>query len=207
MKKKILLSVFALSLALTSCNKSSANTPGLDFTKSYEDAALALVQAQKNYNTALESNDPAKIAEAKTALEAAQKKYESSKEGLVKGGGKVNNQFEKVFDLSTKSVQTGKISDSIKAIVEKPVTAASTVQDLKKAPQQIVNNTKEAVKQKLNSDVEQTKANVKAKVDKTKADLKAKGQAAEKKVNDKVNENVEKAQGKVDKFLNKHLGD
>lgn len=80
MKKTLLtLALAGLVLTANSCKKNETSDVKIDFTQSYEDAALALATAQQNYQEAVASKDPARIEAAKIELQKAQDKYVESK--------------------------------------------------------------------------------------------------------------------------------
>ncbi len=100
------IAYFALSfsiLAAVACKNNDATSQKIDFTQSYENAALALTSAQNNYNTALTSNDTSKINIARKELETATTNYVTSKNDLIKNGGTVKQEYESNL---TKSEQT-----------------------------------------------------------------------------------------------------
>lgn len=224
MKKKLILGALALSFAIISCNKTDA-TVKIDFTKSYEDAASALATAQKNFDDAVQSKDESKIAIAKAALQEAQQKYESTKTELVKGGGKVNTDFEKAANTASQSISSGVSSSGIKTLEstkdDSSVPAYDPVKNVKEAvtttkdavqnlPKTVVENTKSEIKNQVDTKVEKAKTDIKnttdkAKtdiqngVDKAKADLKAKNDEVKKNVDAEVN----KAKDKLNQFLQK----
>ncbi|WP_123980771.1 hypothetical protein [Chryseobacterium sp. G0201] len=106
MKKIILvLAIAGCFMTFESCSKhTSATEVRIDFTKSYEDAAMALQSAQKKYDDAVTANVPEKILVAKEELKVAQNKYEQSQKRYVSNGGTVKPQFEDYLKKSKKSL-------------------------------------------------------------------------------------------------------
>lgn len=103
--KKILYCTLSLAiLAAVACKNNDATTQKIDFTQSYENAALALTSAQNNYNAALATNDTAKINKARTELQTATTNYVSSKNDLIKSGGTVKQAYESNLTTSEQTL-------------------------------------------------------------------------------------------------------
>lgn len=120
--KKITYSVlFSLLIATTACNNNGAATENkIDFTQSYENAALALTTAQNNLNTALATHDDAKINEAKKALQTATNNYVTTKNNLIQHGGVIKQEYESNLQKSEQTLSTI-------ATVSTPNTKDSTI--------------------------------------------------------------------------------
>ncbi|PZU90753.1 MAG: hypothetical protein DI529_02035 [Chryseobacterium sp.] len=199
--KKTLLTLTLVGIVLTanSCNKTESSDAKIDFTQSYEDAALALSTAQKNYEAALATNDPVKIEAAKKELQAAQEKYVESKNAYVAEGGTVKSEYENYLSTSAQVLGT-QVSGTINNVVKK---SDSIISD--KVATAVENKTAE-VKDKLNTEkakiTEETKktvADVKASADKTKEDFKKSAEETKK----SANEEIDKAKKSLNSFLGK----
>ncbi|WP_447640297.1 MULTISPECIES: hypothetical protein [Chitinophagaceae] len=94
MKKIVYLALSFSLLTAVACNSNDTTSQKLDFTQSYENAALALTSAQDNYNTALASKDTTKISQARKELETATTNYVNSKNSLVQHGGTAKAEYE-----------------------------------------------------------------------------------------------------------------
>lgn len=107
MKKRIVIAAMAVCiLSLNSCKKNETMAEvKMDFTQSYEDAALALATAQKNYDAAVASNVPEKIEAAKLELKSAQDKYVESKNVYIAKGGTVKPEYENYLNTSTQTLK------------------------------------------------------------------------------------------------------
>jgi sugar-specific transcriptional regulator TrmB len=209
MRKHFILSLVALSVTFTSCNKTDASGVKIDFTQSYEDAASALATAQKNYDEALLSKDTAKIEAAKTALESAQQKYTSSKEVLINKGGQVKEDYEKVFEKTkqtiVESTSPAPIVEGVKSTVENTTkdvvdgvksdvkTEVKTQVDTKvKAVHSDLKASTEKAKVDVQNKIDQSKTEIKASTDKVKADINAKNEEVKKAVDGEVSKAKDK---------------
>ncbi|WP_027381413.1 hypothetical protein [Chryseobacterium daeguense] len=107
MKKRIVIAAMAVCiLSLQSCKKNETMAEAkIDFTQSYEDAALALATAQKNYDAAVASNVPEKIEAAKLELKSAQDKYVESKNVYIAKGGTIKPEYENYLNTSTQTLK------------------------------------------------------------------------------------------------------
>jgi len=199
--KKTLISLALAGLLLTanSCNKNETSDAKIDFTQSYEDAALALSTAQKKYDEAIASNDPIKIEAAKIELEKAQTKYVDSKNVYVAKGGTVKPEYETILTTSTKVLGATK-ADVVSNVIKK---SDSIITGKTKAQ---IESTAKEIKEKVNTekaklveDANKTVADTKATAEKAKADLKKKTEETKKSANEEIN----KAKDGLNKFLNK----
>jgi len=196
MKKTLLtLALAGIVLTANSCKKNDDSTTKIDFTQSYEDAALALSTAQKNYEAALATNDPVKIETARKELQAAQEKYVESKKVYVAEGGTVKTEYENY--LATSSQVLG-------------ATASENAQNVAKASDSIITNAVEnktaeaknklnAEKTKITEETKKTVADVKASANKTKEDFKKSAEESKK----SANEEIDKAKKSLDNLLGK----
>lgn len=130
---KNIIIICLLTLGLAACNTATKNEEKIDFTKSYETAALALTDAQLNYDAAVASKDNARIAAAKIQLETAKTNYLNSKTYYTANGGivkaeddqllaKANTSLGKpVNDTTTVATTAGKFIDSTSINADKKV--------------------------------------------------------------------------------------
>ena len=119
MKNIIIICLLAFSLA--ACNTATKNEEKIDFTKSYESAALALTDAKLNYDAALASNDTARIAAAKVQLETAKTTYLKSKTYYTANGGIVKAEDEQM--LGKTNTALGKpVNDTTTVATAKPLS-------------------------------------------------------------------------------------
>lgn len=200
MKKTLLILALAgLVLTANSCKKNDTSDVKIDFTQSYEDAALALSNAQKNYDEAVATNDPKKIEIAKIELQKAQEKYVESKKVYVAEGGTVKPAYETYLETSSQTLGTAK-PDIVSIVIKKSDSLITS-----KTNAQIDNTAKEikdkvnAEKTKLVEDATKQVSDAKVAADKAKADLKKKTEETRKSANDEIN----KAKEDLNKFLNK----
>ncbi|WP_231492015.1 hypothetical protein [Pedobacter sp. Leaf170] len=100
---KYIIALCFISFGLTACNTSTKEEK-IDFTKSYESAALALTDAQLAYDAALLSNDTARISAAKQQLETAKTTYLNSKTYYTSHGGIVNKDYEQLLAKTNTSL-------------------------------------------------------------------------------------------------------
>jgi len=135
--KNIIL-VCLLAFSLTACNTATKNEEKIDFTKSYETAALALTDAKLNYDAAVASNDTTRIAAAKVQLETAKTTYLKSKTYYTANGGIVKTEDEQLLaktntalgkpanDTTTVAVQpTAETNKSLSNLEQTPVAVAA----------------------------------------------------------------------------------
>lgn len=169
MKKNILILTFAaIVLSANSCKKNEASETKIDFTQSYEDAALTLSNAQKKYDQAVASNDPVRIEAAKQELQAAQTKYVESKKVYVAQGGTVKAEYENYSSTATRTLGT-QASNTVKNIVrgkDSLITGkvSAAVENRANAVQKQVNDEKTRITQETKKKV----ADVKASAEETK---------------------------------------
>ncbi len=188
MKKNILILAFlAIVLSANSCKKNEASETKIDFTQSYEDAALTLSNAQKKYDQAVASNDPVRIEAAKQELQAAQTKYVESKKIYVAQGGTVKAEYENYSSIATQTLGT-QASNTVKNIVrgkDSLITGkvSAAVENRANAVQKQVNDEKARITQETKKKV----ADVKASADKTKEDFKKSAEETKKSANEEIN--------------------
>jgi len=101
---KYIIAICLLSFGLTACNSSTKEEEKIDFTKSYESAALALTDAQLAYDAAVVSNDTARISAAKLQLETAKTTYLNSKTYYTSNGGIVKTEYEQLLAKTNTSL-------------------------------------------------------------------------------------------------------
>jgi hypothetical protein len=200
MKKTLLtLALAGIVLTANSCNKNESSEVKIDFTQSYEDAALALSTAQKNYEAALATNDPVKIEAAKKELQVAQEKYVESKKVYVAEGGTVKTEYENYLTTSTQALGAA-ASETISNVVKGSDSIISgkvaTAVENKTAE---VKNKLNAEKTKITEETKKTVADVKASADKTKEDFKKSADETKK----SANEEIDKAKKSLNNFLGK----
>lgn len=193
------LALAGLLLTAASCKKNETSDVKIDFTQSYEDAALALSTAQKKYDEAVASNDPVKIEAAKAELQIAQQKYVDSKNVYVAEGGTVKPEYETYLTTSTQVLGTTK-ADVVSNVIKKSdsiITGKTNAQ---------IESTAKEIKEKVNTekaklveDANKTVVDTKVAAEKAKADLKKKTEETKKAANDEIN----KAKDGLNKFLNK----
>ncbi|MDP9956664.1 ABC-type Na+ efflux pump permease subunit [Epilithonimonas hungarica] len=200
MKKTLLtLALAGIVLTANSCKKNESSEVKIDFTQSYEDAALALSTAQKNYEAALATNDPVKIEAAKKELQAAQEKYVQSKNAYVAEGGTVKTEYENYLTASTQvlgATASEAISNVVKgsdSIISGKVTTAVENKTAE------VKNKLNAEKAKISEETKKTMADVKASADKTKEDFKKSADETKK----TANEEIDKAKKSLNNLLGK----
>lgn len=186
--KKTLMSLALAGLLLTAvnCKKNDTSDVKIDFTQSYEDAALALATAQQNYQEAVASKDPARIEAAKIELQKAQDKYVASKKVYVAEGGTVKTEYENNLATSTQILgnsSTGIVSNAIKKTDS--LITGKTNAEIDNAAKEIKDkvNTEKA---KLVEDANKTVADTKAAAEKAKADLKKSTEETKKAANEKI---------------------
>ncbi|PZP51053.1 MAG: hypothetical protein DI598_04170 [Pseudopedobacter saltans] len=164
-----------MSLLATACKSNDSATENkIDFTQSYENAALALTSAQNNFATALESHDTTKIKMARMELQTATTNYVNSKNSLIQHGGAVKQEYESSLTkseetlsktsntptASSDSVIGGKVGQTISSTAEKienikNTGQAATTSTLDKADKAIQNIS--AKKAKAQQDIQNAK--------------------------------------------------
>ncbi len=87
---KFIILIFLFALCFIGCTNPTNTNQKIDFTKTYEDAALTLTDAQLLYDDAIASKDSSKIADAKAKLDSARTVYLTSKTYYVANGGLPN---------------------------------------------------------------------------------------------------------------------
>ncbi|WP_028123612.1 hypothetical protein [Epilithonimonas tenax] len=187
MKKTLLtLSLAGLVLTANSCKKNDTSEVKIDFTQSYEDAALALATAQKNYQEAVESRDPAKIEAAKVELQRAQDRYIESKNIFVAEGGTLKPEYENNLETTTQILgtpQPGVVSNVIKK-TDSIITGKTNAQ-IDNAAKEIKASVN-AEKAKLVENANKTVADTKVAAEKAKADFKKSTEETKKAANEKI---------------------
>jgi len=186
--KKTLISLVLAGVLLTanSCKKNETSDVKIDFTQSYEDAALALATAQQNYQEAVESKDPARIEAAKVELQKAQDKYVESKKVYVAEGGTVKAEYENNLATSTQILGTPS-SDIVSSVIKKSDSIITG-----KANAQIDNTAKEikdrvnTEKAKLVEDANKKVAETKVAAEKATGDFKKRTEETQKAANEKI---------------------
>ncbi|KFC19737.1 hypothetical protein [Chryseobacterium sp. FH1] len=191
MKKTLLtLALAGIVMTANSCKKNDTANVKIDFTQSYEDAALALATAQQNYQAAVASNDPARIESAKIELQKAQDKYVESKNVYVAEGGTVKAEYENNLATSTQilgNTSSGIVSNAIKK-TDSIITGKTNAE---------IDNTAKEIKDKVNAekaklveDANKKVSDAKVEAEKVKADLKKSTEETKK----AANERIDKAQ-------------
>ena len=181
------LALAGLLLTATSCKKNESSDVKIDFTQSYEDAALALSTAQKKYDEAVASNDPVKIEAARIELQKAQAKYVDSKKVYVSEGGTVKPEYETYLVTSTQVLGTQK-SDIVSNVIKKSdsiITGKANAEIDSKAKE--IKDKVNTEKAKLVEDANKTVADTKAAAEKAKSDLKKKTEETKKSANEEIN--------------------
>jgi len=200
MKKTLLtLALAGIVLTANSCKKNDDSTTKIDFTQSYEDAALALSTAQKKYDEAVASNDPVRIEAAKKELQAAQEKYVESKKVYVAEGGTVKSEYENYLTTSAQTLgatASAAISNVVKGSDSIISGAVTNAVENKTAE---VKNKLNAEKAKITEETKKTVADVKASANKTKEDFKKSAEESKK----SANEEIDKAKKSLDNLLGK----
>jgi len=186
--KKTLMSLALAGLLLTanSCKKNETSDVKIDFTQSYEDAALALATAQQNYQEAVASRDPVRIEAAKIELQKAQDKYVESKKVYVAEGGTVKTEYENNLATSTQILgnsSTGIVSNAIKKTDS--LITGKTNAEIDNAAKEIKDkvNTEKA---KLVEDANKKVSDAKVEAEKVKADFKKSTEETKKAANEKI---------------------
>lgn len=131
---KNIIIICLLTFSLAACNTATKKEEKIDFTKSYETAALALTNAQLNYDAAVASKDTTRIADAKIQLETAKTNYLNSKTYYTANGGIVKAEDEQLLakantalgkpvndTTTTMAAAAGKFIDSSKVNADKNV--------------------------------------------------------------------------------------
>jgi len=101
---KNIMIICLLAFGLAACNTATKNEEKIDFTKSYETAALALTDAQLDYDAAVASKDTARIAAAKIRLETAKINYLNSRTDYTLNGGIVKAEDEQLLAKANTSL-------------------------------------------------------------------------------------------------------
>ncbi len=196
--KNLIIALSLVGMISASCNTGNSTNDKIDFTKSYESAALALTEAQNNYSAAVATNDPAKISAAKSALEIATSKFVSSKNAYVANGGALKPQYEQSLEKSTAILSTAatlKPGTIISHGVDS--TVSNEANKRVQAVQSTIQNGQNKVVAKANKTVSDGKLKAQAAIKNTEDNLKKHKDEASKKVNDKVND----VKGKLGKLL------
>lgn len=121
---KYIIAICFLAFGLNACNTPTKDEERIDFTKSYEAAAMALTDAQIAYDVAVASNDTTKIAAAKAQLETAKTGYLQSKTYYSANGGVVKDEYEQLLVKTNTSL--GKAAND--------TTTVSPILDLSNTP-------------------------------------------------------------------------
>jgi hypothetical protein len=123
--------VFCLiAFGLTACNTPTKTEEKIDFTKSYETAALALTDAQLIYDVAIVGKDSLKIAIAKMKLDSAKTVYLQSKDVYTANGGVANPKYEQL--LAKTNATLGKVQSDTTTLVK--MAAPKQLSNVIKAP-------------------------------------------------------------------------
>ena len=101
---KYIIAICLIAFGLAACNAPTKDDERIDFTKSYETAAMALTDAKLAYDLAVASNDTTKIAAAKLQLESAKTSYLQSKTSYSANGGVVNEDYEQLLAKTNTSL-------------------------------------------------------------------------------------------------------
>jgi len=198
MKKALLtLAVIGIVLTANSCKKNDDSTAKIDFTQSYEDAALALSTAQKKYDDAVASNDPARIEAAKKELQAAQKKYVESKKVYVAEGGTVKSEYENYLETSNQTLGETASAAISNVVKSSDSIISGTVTNVIENKTAEVKNKLNAEKAKITEETKKTVADVKASANKTKEDFKKSAEESKK----SANAEIDKAKKSLDNLL------
>ena len=115
---KYIIAICLITFGLAACTTSTKDEERIDFTKSYETAAMALTDAKLAYDVAVASNDTTRIAAAKLQLESAKTSYLQSKTSYSANGGVVNDDYEQLLAKTNESL--GKARDDT-TTVTKPI--------------------------------------------------------------------------------------
>jgi len=152
MKKRLLIAALATCiLSLSSCKKNETMAEAkIDFTQSYENAALALATAQKNYDAAVASNIPERIETAKLELKSAQDKYVESKNVYIAKGGTVKPEYETYLTTSSQTLKNIIASSGTKTAQ----TAGKVVNGAIRTTEKIANGTVNAANTVVNDAVD-----------------------------------------------------
>lgn len=129
---KYITIIFLLTLGLTACNTETKKDEKIDFTKSYETAAIALTDAQLAYDAAVASNDTTRIAAAKVQLETAKTQYLKSKTYYTANGGIVKSEYEQL--LVKTNTNLGKAPNDTTTVAPPSMATEKPVNDLTKEP-------------------------------------------------------------------------
>ncbi|MBP7498562.1 MAG: hypothetical protein KA796_01700 [Chryseobacterium sp.] len=187
MKKTLLtLALAGIVLTANSCKKNESSDIKIDFTQSYEDAALALATAQKNYEEAVASNDPARIEAAKIELQKAQDKYVESKSVYVAEGGTVKAEYENNLATSTQilgATASGVVGNVINRTDS--IITGKTNAEIQNAANEVKAKVN-AEKAKLVEDANKKVSDAKAEAEKAKADFKKSTEETKKSANEKI---------------------
>lgn len=178
--------------------KSNDTSEKIDFTKSYENAALALSSAQKNYDEAVVTKDTIKIKAAKSVLQNATASYISSKNNLVSHGGTTKPAYESTLTQSEESLKKVVETPQPTSVANEATTPASKVG-------QVLSNGNKNI-EKASATIEKANKTVTDKINKankTVEDLatkKAKGQAKIEKTKNDFNNTKKQATDEAKKF-------
>ena len=172
MKKTLLtLALAGIVLTANSCKKNESSDIKIDFTQSYEDAALALATAQKNYEEAVASNDPARI---------------ESKSVYVAEGGTVKAEYENNLATSTQilgATASGVVGNVINRTDS--IITGKTNAEIQNAANEVKAKVN-AEKAKLVEDANKKVSDAKAEAEKAKADFKKSTEETKKSANEKI---------------------
>lgn len=149
MKKIVYVAAAFTILSTVACKSNDSATENkIDFTQSYENAALALSSAQNNFTTALASHDTAKINIARKELQTATTNYVNSKNSLIQHGGAIKQEYETSLTqseqaLSKASSSTPASSDSVIGgkVGQTISSGAQKIENIKNAGQTATTNT------------------------------------------------------------------
>jgi hypothetical protein len=125
MKNIIVFCLIAFSL--TACNTTTKTEEKIDFTKSYETAALALTDAQLLYDVAIVGKDSLKIANAKMKLETAKTVYLKSKDVYTSNGGVANPKYEQLLAKTNTTLGKGPNDTTTVINIASPKSVSSVI--------------------------------------------------------------------------------
>lgn len=186
--KKIAYFVLSMSiLSAVACKSNDAASDKIDFTQSYESAALTLTNAQTNFTNALATNDSAKINQARKELQTATTNYVASKNSLIQHGGTVKQEYESNL---TKSEQV--LSTPIPAVATSTTPADSTVGG---KVGQTINKTSQSAQNAVHGTLDKASETVK-----DLSDKKAQAQQNIQTSKDNLQKNAQDAQDKAKKL-------
>ncbi len=200
MKRTIYCAVAIAILTAVACKSNDTASQKIDFTQSYENAALALTSAQNNYNTALSSNDTARMNKARQELATATNNYVTSKNILVQHGGTVKQQYESNLTQSEQALS--KTSVAVPAAATNGNAAAQPDSTIGGKVGQVLDKGSQKLENAKNT-VHTTTANTLDKADQTLQNIAAKKAKAQQGIQDtkgQVQKSAQETQEKAKKL-------